>query len=157
MVKLKVNGKEHAVEVSPDTPLLWVLQETLGLTGTKFGCGTAQCGACTVHLDGEAARSCVTPLSRRGQGGRHHRGALARRKRSRGEGDNCPVGARDRDGHWAAIEAVGNTGRCPCSNRDYAGPGGRLSARVSPLGMATPDETTGCVGVSVLSARLSSA
>src|SRR5881275_1075605 len=62
--KLKVNGKERSVEVSPDTPLLWVLRETLGLTGTKFGCGMAQCGACTVHLEGEAVRSCVTPVSR---------------------------------------------------------------------------------------------
>jgi aerobic-type carbon monoxide dehydrogenase small subunit (CoxS/CutS family) len=64
MVKLKVNRKDRAVDVSPDTPLLWVLRETLGLTGTKFGCGMAQCGACTVHLDGEAVRSCVTPVSR---------------------------------------------------------------------------------------------
>src|SRR5262245_39996010 len=64
MVKLKVNGKEHPVDVSPDTPLLWVVRETLGLTGTKFGCGMAQCGACTVHLEGEAVRSCVTPVSR---------------------------------------------------------------------------------------------
>ena len=64
MVKLKVNRKEREVDVSPDTPLLWVLRETLGLPGTKFGCGMAQCGACTVHLDGEAVRSCVTPLSR---------------------------------------------------------------------------------------------
>src|SRR5213596_552687 len=64
MVKLKVNRKDYSVEVSPDTPLLWVLRETLGLTGTKFGCGMALCGACTVHLDGEAARSCVTPVSR---------------------------------------------------------------------------------------------
>jgi aerobic-type carbon monoxide dehydrogenase small subunit (CoxS/CutS family) len=64
VVKLKVNGKDHAVEVSPDTPLLWVLRETLGLTGTKFGCGMAQCGACTVHLGGEAVRSCVTPVAR---------------------------------------------------------------------------------------------
>jgi len=64
MVKLKVNGKEHPVDVSPDTPLLWVVRETLGLTGTKFGCGMAQCGACTVHLDGEAVRSCVTPVAR---------------------------------------------------------------------------------------------
>ena len=64
MVKLKVNGKEHALDVSPDTPLLWVVRETLGLTGTKFGCGMAQCGACTLHLDGEAVRSCVTPVSR---------------------------------------------------------------------------------------------
>src|SRR4051812_1928809 len=64
MEKLKVNRKEYAAEVSPDTPLLWVLRETIGLTGTKFGCGMAQCGACTVHLDGEAVRSCVTPVSR---------------------------------------------------------------------------------------------
>jgi aerobic-type carbon monoxide dehydrogenase small subunit (CoxS/CutS family) len=64
MIKLKVNGQEHSVEVHPDTPLLWVIRESLGLTGTKFGCGMAQCGACTVHLDGEAARSCVTPISR---------------------------------------------------------------------------------------------
>src|SRR5436305_14087863 len=64
MVKLKVNRKDYAVDVSPATPLLWVLRESLGLTGTKFGCGMALCGACTVHLDGEAVRSCVTPMSR---------------------------------------------------------------------------------------------
>jgi isoquinoline 1-oxidoreductase alpha subunit len=64
MLTLKVNGKDQAVVVSPDTPLLWVLRETLGLTGTKFGCGMALCGACTVHLDGEAVRSCVTPVAR---------------------------------------------------------------------------------------------
>jgi isoquinoline 1-oxidoreductase alpha subunit len=64
MISLKVNSKDHSVDVSPDTPLLWVLRETLGLTGTKFGCGMAQCGACTIHLDGEAVRSCVTPVRR---------------------------------------------------------------------------------------------
>ncbi|SIO00359.1 isoquinoline 1-oxidoreductase, alpha subunit [Singulisphaera sp. GP187] len=64
MLELKVNGKLHLVDVSPDTPLLWVIRETLGLTGTKFGCGMALCGVCTVHLDGEAIRSCVTPVSR---------------------------------------------------------------------------------------------
>jgi aerobic-type carbon monoxide dehydrogenase small subunit (CoxS/CutS family) len=64
MMTLKVNGQDRSVDISPDTPLLWVLRETLGLTGTKFGCGMAQCGACTVHLDGEAVRSCVTPVSR---------------------------------------------------------------------------------------------
>ena len=63
-MNIKVNRTSHSVEVSPDTPLLWVLRETLGLTGTKFGCGMAQCGACTVHLDGDAIRSCVTPVSR---------------------------------------------------------------------------------------------
>ena len=64
MIKLKVNGKDCSADVSRDTPLLWVLRESLGLTGTKFGCGMAQCGACTIHLDGEAVRSCVTPISR---------------------------------------------------------------------------------------------
>lgn len=64
MAKLTVNGKEHEVDARPDTPLLWVVRESLGLTGTKFGCGMAQCGACMVHLEGEAVRSCVTPVSR---------------------------------------------------------------------------------------------
>jgi isoquinoline 1-oxidoreductase alpha subunit len=64
MTKLRVNGKDVTVEASADTPLLWIVRETLGLTGTKYGCGMAQCGACLVHLDGEAVRSCVTPLSR---------------------------------------------------------------------------------------------
>ena len=63
MISLNVNGKQHDVDVSPDTPLLWVIRETLGLTGTKFGCGMAQCGACTVHLDGTPIRSCSTPAS----------------------------------------------------------------------------------------------
>ena len=63
MVTLKVNGKEFKVDVSPETPLLWVLRDTLGLTGTKYGCGMALCGACTVLVDGEAVRSCVTPAS----------------------------------------------------------------------------------------------
>ena len=63
MVQLTINGKTHEVDADPDTPLLWVIREQVGLTGTKFGCGIAQCGACTVHLDGVATRSCVTPLS----------------------------------------------------------------------------------------------
>jgi isoquinoline 1-oxidoreductase subunit alpha len=62
-ISITVNGKAHSVEVSPDTPLLWVLRDTLGLTGTKFGCGMALCGACTVHLDGEPVRSCTTRIS----------------------------------------------------------------------------------------------
>lgn len=61
---LKVNGSERKVSVSPETPLLWVLRDTLNLTGTKFGCGAGLCGACTVHLDGSAVRSCSTPVSR---------------------------------------------------------------------------------------------
>lgn len=63
MAKLMVNGEERNVEVAPDTPILWVLRDHLGLTGTKYGCGIAQCGACTVHLDGEPIRSCVTPIT----------------------------------------------------------------------------------------------
>jgi len=63
MISLSVNGKKHDVNVQPDTPLLWVLRDTIGLTGTKFGCGLGQCGACTVHLDGNAVRSCSTPVS----------------------------------------------------------------------------------------------
>jgi isoquinoline 1-oxidoreductase subunit alpha len=59
---IKVNGIDRAVDVDGDTPLLWVLRDVLGMTGTKFGCGMAQCGACTVHLDGVATRSCITPI-----------------------------------------------------------------------------------------------
>ena len=60
-INLHINGQQHRVEAEPDKPLLWVLREDLGLTGTKFGCGAAQCGACTVHVDGAALRSCVMP------------------------------------------------------------------------------------------------
>jgi isoquinoline 1-oxidoreductase alpha subunit len=63
MIRLNVNGRVLQADVEPDTPLLWALRDGLGLTGTKFGCGMAQCGACTVHLDGEPIRSCVTPVS----------------------------------------------------------------------------------------------
>jgi len=63
MATLNINGKDLNVDVDPATPLLWALRDALGLTGTKFGCGQALCGACTVHLDGAAVRSCVTPLS----------------------------------------------------------------------------------------------
>ena len=63
MVTIRVNGKDQQVDVAPETPLLWVLRDTLALTGTKFGCGIALCGACTVHLDGAAIRSCSTPVS----------------------------------------------------------------------------------------------
>jgi isoquinoline 1-oxidoreductase alpha subunit len=62
-VKLRVNGEIHEVEAPPDMHLLWVLRDLLGLTGTKYGCGIAQCGACTVHLDGESVRSCAVPAS----------------------------------------------------------------------------------------------
>ena len=62
-VSLNVNGRAHQVDADPQTPLLWVLRDEIGLTGTKFGCGVAQCGACTVHVDGQTMRSCVAPVS----------------------------------------------------------------------------------------------
>jgi aerobic-type carbon monoxide dehydrogenase small subunit (CoxS/CutS family) len=62
-MKLDINGKVREVDATPDMPLLWVLRDIVGLTGTKFGCGMAQCGACTVHLDGKPVRACVTPVS----------------------------------------------------------------------------------------------
>ena len=63
MLRLNINGKDHDVDVDPDTPLLWVIRENVGLTGTKYGCGIAQCGACTVHIDGVATRSCSFTVS----------------------------------------------------------------------------------------------
>jgi len=63
MIRLSVNGKTHEIDVEPDTPLLWAIREQVGLTGTKYGCGIAQCGACTVHVDGMAVRSCSYPVS----------------------------------------------------------------------------------------------
>jgi isoquinoline 1-oxidoreductase subunit alpha len=64
MIALQVNGKRYTVDVEPETPLLWVLRDTLGLTGTKYGCGIAMCGACTVHVNGKAVRSCMLPVDR---------------------------------------------------------------------------------------------
>jgi len=64
MIKLNINNKNHELDIDPDTPLLWVLRDVIGLVGTKYGCGVAQCGACVVHLNGEAVRSCVTKVSR---------------------------------------------------------------------------------------------
>ncbi|MBX2965426.1 MAG: (2Fe-2S)-binding protein [Cyclobacteriaceae bacterium] len=66
--KLNINNRTHTVDVDANTPLLWVLRDVIGLTGTKFGCGIAQCGACTVHLNGDAVRSCVLPVSAVGDG-----------------------------------------------------------------------------------------
>ena len=63
MIPLQVNGRAKQLDVDPSTPVLWALRDSLGLTGTKFGCGVAQCGACTVHVDGQAVRSCITPVS----------------------------------------------------------------------------------------------
>ncbi len=63
MITININGEARDLDVDPDTPLLWVIRDELGLTGTKYGCGIAQCGACTVHIDGQARRSCTTPVS----------------------------------------------------------------------------------------------
>jgi isoquinoline 1-oxidoreductase alpha subunit len=63
MVRLTINGKSHSVDVEPDTPLLWAIRDSIGMTGTKYGCGIAQCGACTVHIDGVATRSCSVQVS----------------------------------------------------------------------------------------------
>jgi aerobic-type carbon monoxide dehydrogenase small subunit (CoxS/CutS family) len=63
MIKLDINGKEHKISAAPDTPLLWVLRDELRMTGTKFGCGEGLCGACTVHIDDEPTRSCITPVA----------------------------------------------------------------------------------------------
>jgi len=63
MINLTINGQSHSLDIDPNTPLLWAIRDTVGLTGTKYGCGVSQCGACTVHMDGKAIRSCVTPIS----------------------------------------------------------------------------------------------
>lgn len=63
MIQLNINGSPQQLDIDPDTPLLWAIRDSIGLTGTKYGCGMSQCGACTVHLDGRAVRSCVTPVS----------------------------------------------------------------------------------------------
>lgn len=65
-MKLRINGREHEVDADPEMPLLWALRDVLGMTGTKYGCGMSLCGACTVHLDGKATRSCSTPIGRVG-------------------------------------------------------------------------------------------
>ena len=96
MVRLNVNGAEHQVDADPEMPLLWALRDVLGLTGTKFGCGMAQCGACTVHVDGEARRSCVTPI-----------GTLAGSKVTTIEGLS-PDGTHPLQKAWGAV----NTPQC---------------------------------------------
>jgi isoquinoline 1-oxidoreductase alpha subunit len=100
MVSLTVNGETHSVDADPATPLLWVLRDTLGKTGTKFGCGMALCGACTVHVDGKALRSCITPVS-----------AVAGKKVVTIEGVSAtPVGQKVQAA-WAALD-VPQCGYC---------------------------------------------
>ena len=99
VVSLNVNGHAHRVDADPQTPLLWVLRDDLGLTGTKFGCGVAQCGACTVHVDGQTMRSCVAPVS-----------AIAGRKVTTIEGLD-PAGRHPLQVAWIA-EQVPQCGYC---------------------------------------------
>ena len=94
MISLTINGKMHKLDVVPDTPLLWALRDHLDLTGTKYGCGVAQCGACTVHLNGNPIRACVTPVS-----------AAAGQKITTIEGLNSKVG-RAVQAAWEKLEVV---------------------------------------------------
>jgi isoquinoline 1-oxidoreductase alpha subunit len=94
MIKLTINGSIHSLEIDPDMPLLWALRDYAGLTGTKFGCGIAQCGSCIVHLDGEPVRSCITPVS----------GAIGRQVTTI-EGLNSPVGKAVQSA-WRELEVV---------------------------------------------------
>jgi isoquinoline 1-oxidoreductase alpha subunit len=113
--RLTVNGEERRVDVEPDTPLLWVLRDELGLTGTKYGCGIAQCGACTVHLDGEPVRSCVIAMR-----------ALGKRAVTTIEGASGPVAAAVQ-ASWEALQ-VPQCGYCQS---------GQIMAAIALLG-ATP-------------------
>ena len=95
MINIKVNGTSHQLDVEGETPLLWVLREEIGLTGTKFGCGIAQCGACTVHIDGKPVRSCVLPV-----------GAVRDRAVTTIEGVGAtPVGAKVQKA-WLDLEVI---------------------------------------------------
>ena len=95
MATLRINGQIHTVDAPDDTPLLWALRDLLGMTGTKFGCGIAQCGACTVHVDGKAVRSCVLPI-----------GALGQRAITTVEGVGAtPAGAKVQKA-WLDVEVV---------------------------------------------------
>ncbi|WP_188859552.1 2Fe-2S iron-sulfur cluster-binding protein [Marinobacterium nitratireducens] len=98
-VTLKVNGVDHPVDVSPDTPLLWAIRDHVQLTGTKFGCGLAQCGACTVHVDGQPTRSCVTPVSAvegKAISARHAGRRRSRRVAGAGRRNHCQPGRGSR-------------------------------------------------------------
>ena len=117
MIPIIVNGKRHQVDVDSDTPLLWVLRENLGLTGTKFGCGIAQCGACTVHLDGQPIRSCITPIgSRQRKENHHHRRTFAQRQ------SPAPAGLDRRGGSPVRLLPIGadHVGRGPAGGKAKA-------------------------------------
>jgi len=102
MTKLTVNGKSVTIDAEPDTPLLWALREDLGLTGTKYGCGMAVCGSCTVHVDGQPVRSCTTPLA-----------AMAGRKVTTIEGVGATRTGKAVQAAWSAVD-VPQCGYCQC-------------------------------------------
>src|SRR6201985_3484078 len=121
MVKLTINGTSHDVDVEPDTPLLWVIRDTIGLTGTKYGCGIAQCGACTVHIDGKAVRSCMLPV-----------GAVRDRAVTTIEGVGAsPAGAKVQKA-WLDLEVV----QC-----GYCQSGQIMSAAALLAGTPNPDDS----------------
>ena len=128
MIKFKVNRKSQSVDVNPDTPLLWVLRENLGLTGTKFGCGMALCGACTVHINGEAARSCTTPIS-----------AVAGKKITTIEGLSAD-GSHPVQQAWIEID-VPQCGYCQCGQIMSAA--ALLSKKASPTDAEIDDFMSG--------------
>ena len=94
-ITIKVNGYDKTADVDPDTPLLWVLRDVLGMTGTKFGCGIAQCGACTVHVDGNAVRSCLLPI-----------GAIGSRAVTTIEGIGATAAGAKVQKAWLALEVI---------------------------------------------------
>jgi isoquinoline 1-oxidoreductase alpha subunit len=95
MVTLNINGQSHQVDVSPDTPLLWALRDVLGMTGTKFGCGIAQCGACTVHVDGQPLRACMLAV-----------GAIGNRKVTTIEGVGATAAGAKVQKAWLDLEVI---------------------------------------------------
>jgi isoquinoline 1-oxidoreductase subunit alpha len=120
MVKLTVNGEQRSFDARHDMPLLWVLRDVLGLTGTKYGCGIAQCGACTVHIDGKAVRSCVLPVS-----------AIRDRSVTTIEGIGAtPVGAKVQKA-WLDLEVT----QC-----GYCQPGQIMTAAALLAALANPDD-----------------
>jgi len=121
MLEFTINGEKHQVDVPPDMPLLWVLRDVLGMTGTKFGCGIAQCGACTVHLDGVAVRSCQLPVGRVGS-----------RAITTIEGvGNTPAGAKIQKA-WIDLEVI----QC-----GYCQPGQIMSAAALLASNPAPDDS----------------
>ena len=121
MITLRINGVAHAVDAPGDMPLLWVLRDLLGMTGTKFGCGIAQCGACTVHIDGKAVRSCVLPV-----------GALAGRTITTIEGVGATASGAKVQKAWLDLEVI----QC-----GYCQPGQIMSAAALLTSTPNPDDS----------------